>query len=1448
MSINSLKKIDKYNSDEFFHSFINESGFALWSYQINNQFKKGDSKEKLIKTLKNASLVDCNYTHVKFHNFNTKEEIIGKKLGELSLISNESLIAYINNFVENDYRTKELILNEKSISGNDYSIELSAIAHFDDKDNLIMLTGSYIDRTELYKTKEELANTNLILDEQNKALIDKIEEIQDYKIKYIEENELGNSLFFDSPSPIFIICPINYRIIEINQSALELFEVEKDSKLRLLDLIDSSNYSILKDYLHGHNGNNQTTFKGYTKSTNKELSIKINSKRINYKNKSVLLLHITDLTNNVEIKEKAKELKSKLSSMTNNLIETQSNYKLLIDESPYGIIIHQDNKVVYVNKICQNLLNASSENDLIDKNYLDFIDIKYKPIEIERTKQVLINNEQTEQVRYELIRVNGEKFISEVITFPTEFKGKKAVQILFNDITNQLDFQNNLIESEERYRVLFDSSKNLLFITDLKGSIIDVNAEAKDKFKIKENSFDNLNVLDLLVKDTFSFLENPYDKIIGEDGFGGNCFAKDLEGIEFICSVYFKKIKIDSKDCVFISVRDITIEEHAKNKIKESRKESNDIIENLALPVSISRFDNGELIYYSRQFKEIFGEKVVNSDFSSFELYKDPDDAKHLRNLFNNTNKVLNYEVELVDKNRKCIVGLLSSTKIVFRGEEALLSSFIDITKRKNYESELNNRDRLLEELSDISKIGGWEYLIGEDELTWTNQTYLIHNKKIGSKIDTEEAINFYHPEDREKLNMVFHDLMNYGKSYDIELRIRPIDKDYIWVRTIGHAVKENGQIKRVNGTIQDINDRKKIDIQLKDYSYSLSLAAKAANFGIWDWDIEKNHLSWDSKMWEIFELSAKEIQDVHFWKEYTTLDDWMRVKDRMIRSFKKEEDFESEFKIVTKNNKTKYIQTFAYIEFKNDKAVRMIGVNWDMTKEKLADIQLEESLKKFETLYNNSPVMLYSFDKNGIILSVSNFWLKSLGYEREEVVGKKTTEFLSKQSKKYANEFVLPKFFKNGSVSYINYQLVKKNGALLDVEFSAISERDVEGNIIRSLAVMIDVTERNLAQKESENKTKRLIEFRKALDIAAFVVFTDINGKIKYSNNNFNELIQINQYNLLNKSIFDLIDINESKIEQTELLKSMKSSKIWQGEIKLKNNDNVWLQTNAIPIFDELTNSEEVLIISFEITRLINAENKLLQLNKNLEDRVNERTLDLVKINKDKDNILSMVSHDLKNPITGIILASDIIKLHCEKNNDTKVYEVAEKIAKTSYKMIDIIKNLLELNAVESGKINTHFAYINLSQVLNNIIQDASINVENKQQKLILKVQSEDYAVYTDKKLFVQIMDNLISNSIKFSHKKKTIWVELIEDKEEFSIIVKDEGIGISAEDLPKLFDKYSRLNSKPTDGEDSTGLGLSIVKQLVELLNGTIQVESKLNKGTKFTLTFNRHQVYIY
>ena len=164
---------------------------------------------------------------------------------------------------------------------------------------------------------------------------------------------------------------------------------------------------------------------------------------------------------------------------------------------------------------------------------------------------------------------------------------------------------------------------------------------------------------------------------------------------------------------------------------------------------------------------------------------------------------------------------------------------------------------------------------------------------------------------------------------------------------------------------------------------------------------------------------------------------------------------------------------------FHGDRTNRVVVAHTDITERKLAEEALRDNEERYRTIYNKTPVMLHSIDRKGRLIGVSDYWLETMGYERKEVIGRKSIEFLSEESRRYAEEIALPAFFKQGSIKDIPYQFVKKNGQIIDVLLSAIAEYDSEGEMKQTLAVVKDVTAQKRTEdalRESEKKFRDVV------------------------------------------------------------------------------------------------------------------------------------------------------------------------------------------------------------------------------------------------------------------------------------------------------------------------------------------------------------------------------------
>lgn len=236
---------------------------------------------------------------------------------------------------------------------------------------------------------------------------------------------------------------------------------------------------------------------------------------------------------------------------------------------------------------------------------------------------------------------------------------------------------------------------------------------------------------------------------------------------------------------------------------------------------------------------------------------------------------------------------------------------------------------------------------------------------------------------------------------------------------------------------------------------------------------------------------------------------------------------------------------------------------------------------------------------------------------------------------------------------------------------------------------------------------------------------------------------------------------------------------------------------------------------------------------------KLNELNEQLTILNIEKNEFMGIAAHDLKNPLSSISLSASTVIKYLDTFSKEKIGVYLEKIEKTSTKMKNIVTNLININIIEAGGYQVKNQELNLSTMANHIVDDFRQQAALKNITIICDCK-EEIILTTDEDALYSILDNLISNAIKYSNRNSQVNI-VINKSDKVYIKVKDQGMGIKDSEKEIVFQKFSRLSNKPTAGENSTGLGLSIVKKLTDLLDGNISFKSEYGKGTEFTVELN-------
>jgi len=252
-----------------------------------------------------------------------------------------------------------------------------------------------------------------------------------------------------------------------------------------------------------------------------------------------------------------------------------------------------------------------------------------------------------------------------------------------------------------------------------------------------------------------------------------------------------------------------------------------------------------------------------------------------------------------------------------------------------------------------------------------------------------------------------------------------------------------------------------------------------------------------------------------------------------------------------------------------------------------------------------------------------------------------------------------------------------------------------------------------------------------------------------------------------------------------------------------------------------------------------------LLAANADLEARVQARTAELAAANAHlrqldqlKDEVLTITSHDLRSPLSSILMAADLLADKVQQLPAATAEALLRDISAGARHLIALVNDLLDLSGLEAGQARLHAEALLVSEVVRASVGALAYNAQAKQIGVQVIVQPGEQPLWADRLKLSQIFNNLLSNSVKFTPAGGQVQIVVQPEADGLAVSVADTGLGISAADLPRLFERYTQTHTRATAGEKGTGLGLAITKQLVELHGGRIEVTSALQAGSTFTV----------
>lgn len=764
--------------------------------------------------------------------------------------------------------------------------------------------------------------------------------------------------------------------------------------------------------------------------------------------------------------------------------------------------------------------------------------------------------------------------------------------------------------------------------------------------------------------------------------------------------------------------------------------------------------------------------------------------------------------------------------KIAYR----LNGTLQDITEQKKADEMLKKSNDWYQLVNQATQDAIWDWDLINESIRWNDRVFSMFNfKEEDVKPDASWWIENIYYEDREDVLQSIHKVIDSGEvHWSAEYRFNTGDGGFRFVQDRGFVLHDNsGKPIRMIGSMQDITERKNAE---KEQQKQIALLENSRDF-IGISDFEGNALFVNQEGRKIvgidpqFDITKTKILD------YFHLEQQEFIKSTVLPAVFSKGSWTGETKFRNFKTGEQIPVTWNVFIIKDLKTGNPIGLgclSQNLTERLKVEKDLIDSEQKVRSFIDSAPFPIGVYTGKEMVIQYANNAILEAWGKGKDVLGKKYADVLPelKQSKIFQQ---LESVFLTGVPVHAKYQQLKLivDGKPQEYYFnySFTPLYNTEGKIYGVMNTAADVTDLALAAKKIQESEER---FRTMAEGSEFLIAVyDEDGKAVYFNKAWLDLTGKSLKELLNVGWSGIIHPEDKEKYTNQFQSAFKNKETFEGEFRVisKNGEYRWLLVRRTPRFRPDGSFAGYISSCIDITERKEAEKTLEKNNKQL-----------IRINNDLDNFIYTASHDLKAPMSNIEGLLHALNVTLEQYKNEEVEKILELMEKSINRFKKTILDLTEISKAQKEAVED-INEICLEEIMEDVKQTIANKIVDSGAKIHIDF-SEAPTVKFSSKNIQSILYNLISNALKYQHPERHPEISVKTEKTHSHIVltVKDNGLGIDPANINKIFSMFKRFH----DHVEGTGIGLYIVKRIIDNAGGKIEVESEEGKGTVFKIYF--------